>query len=82
MTKWNDDYFGNSTKCWIYDNVYVDNKVKVREHCHISVSALRDFNINVKLNDKIPAVFYNLEKLWFTSYYARTRLNQNTFYTK
>ena len=41
-----------STKCWICDNDYVDNDVKVRDHCHISRkyrgSANRDCNINVK----------------------------------
>ena len=26
----------NSTKCWICDNDYVDNDVKVRDHCHIT----------------------------------------------
>ena len=25
----------NSAKCWICDNDYVDNDVKVRDHCHI-----------------------------------------------
>ena len=24
------------TKCWIYDNEYIDNDVKVRHHCHIT----------------------------------------------
>ena len=27
--------FGQSTKCWICDNVYVDGDVKVRDHYHI-----------------------------------------------
>ena len=26
--------FENSTKCWIYDNIYVDVDVKVRDHWH------------------------------------------------
>ena len=25
-----------STKCWICNNDYVDNDVKVRDHCHIT----------------------------------------------
>ena len=65
MTKKDDEDFENSTKCWICDNAYVDSDVKVRYHCHITGkyrnSAHRDCNINVKLNDKIPVVFYNLK---------------------
>ena len=26
----------NSIKCWISDNDYVDNDVKVTDHCHIT----------------------------------------------
>ena len=48
--------------CWICDNDYI----KVGNHCHIAGknrgSAHRDYNINVKLNHKIPAVFHNLKK--------------------
>ena len=51
------------TKCWICDNDYVDNDIKVRDHCHITGkyrrSAHRDCNINLKLNHKIPVVFHN-----------------------
>ena len=36
MTKENEEDFENSTKCWIYDNSYVDDDVKVRDHCHIT----------------------------------------------
>ena len=65
MTKKGDEDFENSTKCWICDNDYVDGNVKVRDHCHITGkyrgSTLRDGNINVKLNHKIPIVFHNLE---------------------
>ena len=42
-----------------------DNDVKVKDHCHITRkyrgSAHRDFNINVELNHKIPAVFHSLK---------------------
>ena len=62
----NEDY-ENSTKCWICDNSFVDGDVKVRDHCHITrkyrSSAHRDFNINVKLNQKSPVVSHNLKKL-------------------
>ena len=67
MPKEDNESFKNSTRSWIYDNAYVRNDVKVRGHCHITgkyrVSALRDRNINLKLNDKIPVVIYNLKKI-------------------
>ena len=36
MTKQDGEYFKNSTKCWICDNDYIENNVKVRYHCHIT----------------------------------------------
>ena len=36
MTKEDNEDFKNSTKCWICDNDYVDNDVKLRDHCHIT----------------------------------------------
>ena len=36
MTKEDNEDFENSTKCWICSNDYVDNDVKVRDHCHIT----------------------------------------------
>ena len=35
LTKEDNEDFGNSTKCWICDNNYIDSDVKVRYHCHI-----------------------------------------------
>ena len=65
MTKKDNKDFENSTKCWICDNDYIDNDVKVRDHCHITGkyrgSAHRDCNINVELNHKIPVLFHNLK---------------------
>ena len=65
LTKEDDGDFENSTKCWIGDNVNVDDDVKVRQHCHITGkyigSGHRDCNINVKLNHKIPIVFHNVK---------------------
>ena len=65
MTKEDNENFRNSTKCWICDSKYVDNDVKVRSHCHIAgkykSSVHRDFNINPKLNRKIPIAFRNLK---------------------
>ena len=61
MTEEGDEYFGNSPKCWICDNIYADGDVKTKIHCHIfgkyRSSAYRDCNTNVKLNHKIPIVF-------------------------
>ena len=80
IKKDNED-FGNLTKYWICDNDHIDNDVKVRDLWHITGkyrdSSHRDCNINVKLNHKIPVVFHNLKKLWFTSYYTRTRQIQS-----
>ena len=36
MTKKDNEDFENSTKCWICDNDYIDNDVKVTDHCHIN----------------------------------------------
>ena len=65
MTKKDNEDFDNSTKCWICDNDYIDNDVKVRDIYYISgiyrVCAHRDYKINVELNQKIPVVFRNLK---------------------
>ena len=36
MTKKDKEDFKNCTKCWICGNDYIDNNVKVRDHCHIT----------------------------------------------
>ena len=65
MTKKDNADFKNSTKCWIYDNDYIDNDVKVTDHCHITGkhrgSAHRDCDINRILNHKTHVVLYNLK---------------------
>ena len=65
MTKKDNEDFENSATYWIFNNDYIDNDVKVRDHCHVTGkyrgSAHRDCNINVKLNHKIPVVFRNLK---------------------
>ena len=65
MNKEDNEDFKNSTKCRICDNDYIDNDVKVRDHCYITgksrVSAHRDCDINLKLNHKISIVFHNLK---------------------
>ena len=65
MTKKYNEDCENSTKCWIYDNDYIDNNLKVRDHCHNTVKyrgyAHRNCNINIKLQHEIPVVFHNLK---------------------
>ena len=36
MTKEDNEDLKNCAKCWICDNDYVDNNIKVRDHCHIT----------------------------------------------
>ena len=36
MTKKDNEDFKNSARCWICDNDYVDDDIKVRNHCHIT----------------------------------------------
>ena len=52
MTKEDNEYFENCTKCWICDKDYIEDDVKVRDHCHITGnfrgSAPTDCNINIK----------------------------------
>ena len=65
MTKPGNEDFKNSTKFRISDNNYIDNDVKVRNHCHTVAeyrgSVHKDCNINFKLNHKIPVVFHALK---------------------
>ena len=69
MTKRDNEYFENFIKYWICDNDYIEDDVKVRDHCHITRNyrssvhrdCNRDCKINVKLNHKIPVVFHNLK---------------------
>ena len=65
MTQEDNEDFDKSTKCWICDNDFIDNNVKVRDHYHITgkyrVSAHRNCNINVKLNHKTLVVFHNVK---------------------
>ena len=50
IAKENNKNFKNCTKCCICDNDYIDNDVKVRDHCHTTgkyrASAHIDSNIN------------------------------------
>ena len=57
MTKRDNEDFEKSPKCWICDNNYIDNDVKVIDCCHITGkyrgSAHKNCNVNVRLNHKI-----------------------------
>ena len=65
MTKEDNEDFKSYTKCWICDNDYIDNDVKLKGYCHITRkyggSTHGDCNINNKLNPKIPILFRNLK---------------------
>ena len=73
MTKEDNEDFKNSTKCWICDNNYVDNDVKVKDHCHITEkyrdSPYRDCKNSCRISQP--------KKIWFSSYYARARQIQS-----
>ena len=65
MTKEDNKDFKSSTKRWICENDYINDGVKVKDHCHITgqykSSAHRGCNINLKLNYKNLVVFHNLK---------------------
>ena len=65
MTKKDNENFTNFTKCWIWDDDYLNTDVKVRDHCHITRkyrgSTHRGCNINLELNHKISIVSHNLK---------------------
>ena len=69
--------FKNSARCWIYGYDYIENDVKVRDHCHITGkgSAHRDCNINLKLNHKIPVVIHNLNNYDFLKFNFNLKTN-------
>ena len=48
ITKKDIEDFENSTKCWIYDNDYVDSDIKVRDHSHI----IGKFNLKINVKPK------------------------------
>ena len=69
MSKEDNEDFEKSTNCWLCDNDYNDNDVKVRDNCHITGkyrdSVHRVCHINLKLDHKVPVTFHSLK-----SYYS------------
>ena len=65
MTKEENEDFKTFTKCQICDKDYINNDVKVRDHCRITGkyrgSTHKSCNTNLKLNHKIPVVFHYLK---------------------
>ena len=59
MTSKDNENFKNSAECWICENDYIDNDVKVRDHFLITAKdtgcAHRD--INLELNNKFLLYF-------------------------
>ena len=56
--------FQSSTICWICEKLINDDDEKVRDHCHI-IASFRgldrwNWNINLQLTKKVPAIFNNL----------------------
>ena len=65
LTKEDNKNLKNPITCWICDNDYIENDLKVRDNYHIigkfRGSAYRDCNINLKLNHRISVVFQDLK---------------------
>ena len=51
-------HFNNSAMCWIFTNAYEEDKLKVKDHDHITVkyreSGHQYCTLNLNLNKKIP----------------------------
>ena len=63
----------------------VKSNVEVRDHCHINEKYRGSAHkCNIKVKSKTSCCFPKLKKLWFSSYYSRTRQIQleNKHYTK
>ena len=55
----------NSQNCWICHEKIINNKDKVRDHCHITGkyrgAAHSQCNLKLKIPKKLPIIFHNLE---------------------
>ena len=66
MTEEEEELFKGSDKCYICANKYLDNEIRVRDHCHITGkyrgSAHQKCNLKLKLDPskfKVPVIFHN-----------------------
>ena len=67
MTDEEEELLKVAEECHICGKKYLDNEVRVRDHCHITGqyrgSAHQDFNLKLKLDPskfKVPVIFHNL----------------------
>ena len=67
MTEEEEELFKGSDRCYICGHKYVDNEIRVRDHCHITGkyrrSAHQECNLKLKLDAsklKVPVIFHNL----------------------
>ena len=64
VTKEDEIKFKKADSCHICNKKYTATDIRVRDHCHITGkyrgSAHQDCNLNFRLTDKIPLIFYNL----------------------
>lgn len=64
MTPSDEEQFQKVSKCHICDKEYIDDDIRVRDHCHVTGkyrgSAHQYCNLNFRLTDKIPVIFHNL----------------------
>ena len=64
MTEKEEEQFQSSSTCWICEKLIVNDKKKVRDHCHITGkfrgAAHWSCNINLPLAKKVPVIFYAL----------------------
>ena len=67
MTKDDEKKFQKAEECHICNKKYIDNDIKVRDHCHITGkyrgSAHQECNLKLRVNPeelKIPVIFHNL----------------------
>ena len=65
MIKKDNEDFESCTKSWICGTSYVDDNVKVRDHCHVTGInrgfSHRDCNIKLKLIQNISTVLLDLK---------------------
>ena len=65
LTKDDEQNFKNADNCYICNKKYLAKDICVIDHCHITGkyrgSAHQDCNINYRLTDKTPVIFYNLK---------------------